>query len=138
MTRETLLGLADRVRAMPLSEARSRYRKGGALMDWQQKFAAIQAFAGNYDTSLMMRKPGDWYVSCGMSIGGDGPLTGSYGNGATPEDAVNEHWEVYSNLPFNRYAVNRENKRARWNGFMWEQISDEQAEAMRDRASAAK
>jgi hypothetical protein len=105
------------------------------MMDWQQKFAAIQAFAGNFDTSIMMRKPGDWYVSSGMSVGGDGMLSGKYGNGVSPEAAINEHWEIYSTLPFDRYAVNRENKRARWNGFMWDAISDAQAEAMREKTT---
>jgi len=105
------------------------------MMDWQQKFAAIQAFAGSYETSLQMRKPGDWYVSCGMSIGGDGMLSGSYGNGTTPETAVEDHWEIYSNLPFDRYAVNRDNLRARWNGFMWETISEEIARAMQEKAA---
>ncbi len=97
------------------------------MMEWQQKFAAIQAFAGSYDTYICMRKPDDWYVSCGMSVGGNGMLHGKYGNGATPQAAVEDHWAQYEALPFDRYAVNRENKRARWNGFMWAEVSDEQA-----------
>lgn len=104
-------------------------------MDWQQKFAAIGAFAGSYGTSLMMRKPHDWYVSCGMSIGGNGLLEGSYGNGETPEEAVNEHWEIYSTLPHNRYAVNKENKRARWNGFMWAEVSEEATAMLREKTA---
>lgn len=105
-------------------------------LDWQQKFAAIKAFAGDFDCALRMRSPGDWYVECGMSIGGDGMLSGSYGNGATPEEAVTEHWETYSTLPRDRYAVNRRNDRARWNGFMWEAISAEEAQALLARVSA--
>lgn len=99
-------------------------------MNWQQKFEAIQAFAGSYDANLRMRKPGDWYVECGMSIGGDGMLLGSYGNGSTPEEAVEDHWQIYSGLPHDRYAVNRKNDRARWNGFMWKPLSEKQAQAI--------
>jgi hypothetical protein len=106
------------------------------MMDWQQKFDAIQAFAGTYNTALHMRAPGNWYVHSGMSIGGDGMLAGKYGNGGTPEEAVNEHWEIYTNLPPDRYAVNRENKRARWNGYMWREITEDEAAAMRGKAAA--
>jgi hypothetical protein len=104
-------------------------------VNWQQKLAAIQAFADQYHTNLKMRAPDDWYVSCGMSIGGDGMLTGSYGNGRTPEEAVEDHWSIYSELPFDRYAVNHDNLRARWNGFMWKEISEEQAAAMREQSA---
>jgi len=106
-------------------------------MDWQQKLAAITAFAGHYHTFLKMREPGDWYVVAGMSIGGDGVLTASYGNGETPEEAVSAHWDIYESLPANRYAVNRDNKRARWNGFMWIEVSQEEAERLIDQARAA-
>jgi hypothetical protein len=99
-------------------------------MNWQQKLAAIIAFAGHYRTSLKMRDPGDWYVEAAMSVGGDGMLTGSYGNGTTPEEAVDNHWRIYSELPANRYAVNHDNKRARWNGFMWVEVTEEQAKAL--------
>ncbi len=100
-----------------------------ALMSWEQKFAAIKAFAG--DANLEMREPGDWYVSCGMSVGGDGMLSGQYGNGINPVAAIEDHWSQYSSLAHNRYAVNRKNERARWNGFMWRAISEEEALAMR-------
>lgn len=103
-------------------------------MDWQQKFAAIKAFSGN--ASLEMRAPGDWYVGGSMSIGGNGMLVGEYGNGTTPEEAIEDHWRIYSSLPCDRYAVNRENLRARWNGFMWMEVSDDEAEQLRDRAAA--
>jgi hypothetical protein len=73
------------------------------MMDWQQKLAAIKAFAGD-DVSLCMRSPGNWYVSVSMYIGGDGFLRGSYGNGCTPEEAVDAHWKIYSTLPPESYA----------------------------------
>ncbi len=105
-------------------------------MDWQQKFAAIKAFAGDFETCLMMRKPGDWYVSAGMAQGGDGVLLGTYGNGATPEEAVDDHWRIYTDdMPHDKYAVaDRANppRRGRWNGFMWDMLTDEQAEQWRD------
>ena len=94
-------------------------------MDWQQKFAAIKAF--DPYASLEMRQPGDWYVGGSLSIGGDGVLVGRYGEGDTPPAAVDAHWAIYSALPSDRYAVNRENKRARWNGFMWIEVSEDEA-----------
>jgi hypothetical protein len=104
-------------------------------MHWQQKLAAIIAFADHYHVALKMRAPDDWYVEAGMTIGGDGMLTGAYGNGRTPEEAVEDHWEIYSNLPHDRYAVNHANERARWNGFMWKEVTEEQASAMRGKAA---
>ena len=102
-------------------------------MDWQQKLDAIQAFAGK--ANLCMRRPNDWFVESGMSVGGDGILSGKYGNGTTPEEAVEEHWHIYSELPPDRYAVNRHNRRARWNGYMWREISEDEAAAMLSRAA---
>lgn len=106
-------------------------------MNWQQKLAAIQAFCGHFDVSLRMRKPGDWYVSSGMGIGGNGMVSSAYGNGVTPEEAVLDHWEQYASLPLDRYAtINTENgqRRGRWNGFMWDLISEEDAQRMIERS----
>lgn len=110
-------------------------------MDWQQKLAAIQAFAGAARVALRMRSPDDWYVDAGMSIGGNGMLEGSYGFGPDPEAAVGSHWRIYSELPPARYAVTGygpNERRARWNGFMWETLTDEQCAAIHEdnRASA--
>jgi len=113
---------------------------GGERMNWQQKLAAIQAFCGPFDVSLMMRKPGDWYVSSGMGIGGDGLVHGVYGNGSTPEEAVLDHWEQYRDLPPNRYATishGAGQRRGRWNGFMWDLITEERAREIIDDARAA-
>lgn len=97
----------------------------GLGMTWEQKLSALQAIAECY---LRMRKPGDWYVSHKVSIGGDGFLRTEYGNGKTPEEAVNNHWDTYAvNLPIDRCVVARVNsedeKRVRWNGFMWEDFA---------------
>lgn len=94
-------------------------------MNWEQKLAAIQALG---DTSLRMRKPGDWYVSSTrMEIGGDGMLSGEYGNGRTPEEAVEEHWRIYTNLPPGKFIVigayTDKRRQVRWNGYMWEDIA---------------
>lgn len=93
-------------------------------MNWEQKLQALQALC---DVSLKMRKPGDWYVSSNMSIAGDGFLRSNYGNGQTPESAVNNHWENYTTLlsPESYIAVNQTfgpRKQVRWNGFMWEDV----------------
>jgi hypothetical protein len=61
-------------------------------MTWQEKFAALQRLC---PTHLEMRKPGDWYVAAHrreMTYAGYGFLSGRYGNGATPEEAVEDDW----------------------------------------------
>jgi hypothetical protein len=91
-------------------------------MTWEQKLEAVEALCGVTTVSLQMRKPGDWYVSAGMSIYNDGISTGCYGSGKTPEEAVNDHWNIYAvNLPAGcsiilKYATA---KHYRWNGYMW-------------------
>lgn len=91
------------------------------MLTWEQKLAALQAIA---DTSLRMRNPGDWYVSAvGRSIGGNGLLHGKYGNGKTPQEAVEDDWrQLAEMLPDDRYiVVERSGARKQfiWNGFMW-------------------
>lgn len=64
-------------------------------MTWEDKFAAMQELVGPFRINLSMRKPGDWYVNAGArEIGYGGLLQGKYGNGRTPEEAVEEDWRV--------------------------------------------
>lgn len=90
-------------------------------LTWEQKLQALQAL-GN--TSLRMRKPGDWYVSQnGVSIREGSILKGSYGNGKTPEEAVTNHWLLYSAPTNNQTVVIDDGRRGVcWNGFMWQSV----------------
>lgn len=95
-------------------------------MDWEQKFSALNALA---TCSVLMRKPGDWYVShTGISVKDRGCLVGSYGNGKTPQGAILDDWKVLVEdiEPTEKYLVLNpagENHRAvRWNGFMWKDV----------------
>lgn len=95
-------------------------------MTWEEKLAALQCLG---EVSLHMRKPGDWYVSQRVTIGGDGMLRGEYGNGKTPEAAVEQHWAIYSAdlLNTNKYVVVESHGKRRhvvWVGYMWWDICD--------------
>ena len=87
-------------------------------MNWEQKLAALQAFA---DTSICMRKPGDWYVHMRAELKGDGVLSSASGNGRTPEEAVEDHWRKVTapGAVIVRDAMNAARREVRWNGFMW-------------------
>lgn len=91
-----------------------------AQLDWEEKLSALQALT---DTCLRMRSPGDWYVMAhGRCIGGDGFLRGSYGNGKTPQEAVEDDWRQMTTHPLSSYIVvgsGEKERRVRWNGFMW-------------------
>lgn len=92
-------------------------------MDWEQKLAALKSLTSHH---LEMRKPGDWYVSCHAEVAGDGMLRGQCGEGATPQDAVEDHWRLLTELPPDRYlrcGISGHTKVVRWNGFMWEDAS---------------
>lgn len=96
-------------------------------MTWEQKLGAFQMLA---DTHLRMRKTGDWYVSCGVEVKkspGSCMLVGTYGEGTSPESAVEDHWrKLVDELPDKAYLVIiGANRRAvRWNGYMWADIPE--------------
>ena len=96
---------------------------GGTRVDltWEQKLAACQAIG---DCSVRMRKPGDWYVAhSGVNIATPaGMLEGRYGNGRTPEAAVEDHWRALTMLDRGECvssdgAVGR--RYFQWTGYMW-------------------
>lgn len=93
-------------------------------MTWEEK---LEALKGLSPTVLVMRKPGDWYVSAtGRNIGGDGFLTSAYGNGQTPQQAVENDWkEMTEKVPLEKYIVvtrSGERHHFRWRGYMWEEL----------------
>jgi hypothetical protein len=93
-------------------------------MTYEEKLAALDALA---DCSLKMRKPGDWYVSQDVSIKDGSILVSSYGNGSTPVEAVENHWEEIAMKASSLKPIvvikytdgSRDRKHYFWNGFMW-------------------
>jgi hypothetical protein len=91
-------------------------------MDWQQKAAALDALA---EISIKCRGVGDWYVSQKVDVKDGALLVGRYGNGATPQEAIEDHWRqlVDEIEPTPKYLIARtysdERMPRRWNGFMW-------------------
>ena len=90
-------------------------------MDWEQKLDALNALCGH---QLIMRKPGNWYVEANKEAKDGSILRGAYGNGATPQEAVEDDWRQYvEELSIDQYIVihaGRNTRReVRWNGYMW-------------------
>jgi hypothetical protein len=92
-------------------------------MTWEQKLAAIQALG---EAHLCMRRPGDWYVSQSrteVKERGSSVLSSAFGNGATPEEAVLDHWrqlaEVGPTFIVVIDAYSERRRHVRWNGYMW-------------------
>lgn len=94
-------------------------------MTWEQQWLAIKAICP--DATLEIRGPGDWYVSAWMHIGdGGGTLIGNYGNGATPELAVKDHWRKVLEVEAPRYwrvGHGSQSRAVRWTGFMWKEVA---------------
>lgn len=95
-------------------------------LTYEQKLAALKAIA---PTHLEMRKPGDWYVCASdraVKKTGSVMLTGAYGNGESPEAAVNDDWEHMLAAGKDGFIVIGaglpSRKHVRWNGFMWESL----------------
>lgn len=98
-------------------------------MNWEEKFGAIRALSGHWDTALYMRAPGDWYVVSHLEVSDGDFLMGGCDTGcATPEAAVEHHWARLTNLKHGEaVAVSKEARRRyyKWRGFMWEDVTDE-------------
>lgn len=93
-------------------------------MNWEEMFAALKATGASVE--LCMRKPGDWYVSSTMDIPDGAILRGEYGNGRTPQEAVERHWAIYSKAPEVCISIpsrQYERKRLVWMGYMWRDIT---------------
>lgn len=107
------------------------------MMDWQQK---AEALAGLTELAICFRekqdrigRPQSWYVRQTIDIK-DGPcLHGAFGNGHTPQEAIENHWQrLVDELPADKYLVVRaaDKRRAvRWNGFMWQDVPEPDREA---------
>ena len=90
-------------------------------MNWEEKADALNALSA---ISILMRGRGDWYVRQSVEIKDGSMLGGGYGNGETPEEAINNHWEKMvldltprQYLVLNAYGADR--RAVLWNGFMW-------------------
>ena len=97
-------------------------------MNWEEKLVALLTI--DDDLAVTMRKPGNWYVSggrCEIKRKGSGVLEGVYGDGKTPQEAVEDHWRQYvTDLPEGAVividAMQKTRREVRWNGFMWADV----------------
>lgn len=95
-------------------------------MTWEEKFEALNCLAPG---RLIMRKPGDWYISRGIEVTSDSSpvLKGMYGNGTSPEQTILNDWDVLvDSIKPDEYLVvsagSVDRKHFRWNGFMWNEL----------------
>lgn len=92
-------------------------------MTTDEKMYALKALG---DPTIRMRAPGDWCCSVRAEIGGDGVLRGRHGNGATPQAAIEDAFQQFTQPPPGLHVVIdalRPSRRAvRWTGFMWETV----------------
>ena len=107
-------------------------------MDWQQK---AEALASLTELAICFREKqwrigGDepWYVQQKIDIRDGCCLHGAYGNGYTPQEAIEDHWKrLVDDLSSDQYLVIEaaaDKRRAvRWNGFMWQDMPEPKREA---------
>lgn len=90
-------------------------------MNWEQKLHILNKLC---DCSLVMRKPGDWYVDSEMSIKTPQTLICDYGNGASPGLAVEDHWQRHvEKLPAEHCIwVSSRGKYYRWDVCIWDEV----------------
>jgi hypothetical protein len=90
-------------------------------MTWEEKFEAMNGLAGR--CALHMRSAGDWYVTTGAGVVGDGLYRSIIGDGTSPEEAVEDWWQVaVTNLATNR-SLQTPDGNFRWGGFMWKKVA---------------
>jgi hypothetical protein len=109
-------------------------RIGGKMkMTWEKKFAALKSLAGDFNVSLRMRTPGDWYVDVrGIEVADHNFLTSPTHSGKTPSDAVERCWKEHTELPTGSYLVKNamlpERIAFKWNGYMWGLFDEKQGQ----------
>lgn len=87
-------------------------------MTTDEKFAALKLLC---ETSLRMRAPRDWYVSAsGRECKNGCILRSSYGNGSTPQEAIEDDWRIISSHPC--IVIDYGKRQVRWNRYMWEDV----------------
>jgi hypothetical protein len=84
---------------------------------WEEK---LEAMCSVKKVLPKMRKPEDWYCPIPGELINESRtfLTSSFGDGRTPEEAVNKAWEICTN---NEIKVG--SKYLLWNGFMFQDQS---------------
>ena len=90
-------------------------------MNWEQKLEALKSLC---DIRLIMRTSRDWYIDSHMEIADGVFLSGEYGNGNSPEEAVNNHWELYTNdsdIGITK-LIKADEKYWYWKRFMWKEV----------------
>jgi len=97
------------------------------LLDVEQKLLAIEALSPKFKVELLMRKPGDWYCSHGLSIGTSGYSSSCGGDGKNPFDAIIDAFERLTKIEKKDEAVivsrpGQPDRFFRWNGFMWAEV----------------
>lgn len=94
-------------------------------MDWQQKFIALKAIDPNI--ALLCRAYGNWYLHFSPEIGKPSVLESPTQRGGDPSEAVDEAWDEYSTADRVVLNAHTETRRTvKWNGFMWEDVKEQQ------------
>ena len=94
-------------------------------MTWQEILLAMQELG---ECRLMMREPGDWYVSQHVEIKSGVCLESRYGDSDSPMNAVLDHWTKLTVLKPGEYVVvnggNEKREAFEWKGFMWARVNE--------------
>ena len=95
-------------------------------MSWEEKLLCLQGLG---ETSLRMREPGNWYVDARRRDCIRGIFAvGAYGNGNTPQAAVEADWAIISKEP----CVRAGDAHYTWNGSMWDRLTDSEVATRRE------
>lgn len=97
-------------------------------LTWKQKAFAIQSLVGWGKFALKLRDDSSWYTQHGIERVEKSVLSSGCESGETPEDAINQLWSWATDLNYHLVvgAFTSERKAVRWNGFMWENVKEEE------------
>lgn len=96
-------------------------------MNWEQKLDALNKLEQCW---LRMIAPGDWAVAQDVDIRTFNKSVAAAGKGKSPDEAVEAHWKLLTELDDNQVCVSRPGYASRaivrWNGLMWTPVSNSQ------------
>jgi len=103
----------------------------GERMNWQQKALALHSLSGTFNFSLHLREDGTWFVNLtGIERKEGRCLSSGCQVAKTPEQAIEGcwAWATESGYYLVKGASSDDRRAFKWNGFMWEEIEEENSE----------
>lgn len=96
-----------------------------------EKYIAMQDLVGNFNLSIKLDTNKNWYVAAsGREICDNGILKSNCGRGKTPEEAIENDWQIYTQPNLVIRIANPTPEHYTWSGYMWKKLRTYEAKLL--------